>query len=154
MHDVYKLKDMLCEELEEYGRKGEVTANSLEVIDKLAHAIKNIDKILESKEEEESGYSSAGRYYYDDRMGGSGMRTSYARDGRGGSGGYSSARGGRGRGSNARRDSMGRYSSRDGYSMADSDMSEMIDEMRDMMNDLPEHKKMEVQKFIDKMESM
>lgn len=147
MHDVYKLKDMLCEELEEYGRKGEVTANSLEVIDKLAHAIKNIDKILESKEEEESGYSSAGRYYYDDRIGGSGMRTSYARDGRGG-------RGGRGRSSNTRRDSIGRYSSRDGYSMADSDMAEMIDEMRDMMNDLPEHKKMEVQKFIDKMESM
>lgn len=146
MHDVYKLKDMLCDELEEYGRKGEVTAQSLEIVDKLAHAIKNINKIIEAKEEEESGYSSAGRYYDD------GMGSPYVR---GGSRGYSYARGGgRGRGSNARRDSMGRYSSRDGYSMADSDMSEMIDEMRSMMNDLPEHKKMEVQKFISKMEAM
>ena len=154
MHDVYKLKDMLCEELEEYGRKSELTPASLEVVDKLAHAIKNIQKIIENYEEEESGYSSAGRYYYDDGMGGSGMRTSYARDGRGGRGGYSSARGGRGRGRNARRDSMGRYSSRDGYSMADADMTEMIDEMRGLMEDLPEEKKMEVRKFISKMESM
>lgn len=153
MHDVYKLKDMLCEELEEYGRKNELTPASLEVVDKLAHAIKNIQKIIENYEEEESGYSSAGRYYYDDGQGG--MGGSYVRGGRGGGRGYSYARGGgRGRGSNARRDSMGRYSSRDGYSMADSDMSEMIEEMRDMMNDLPEHKKMEVQKFINKMESM
>lgn len=147
MRDIYKLKEKLCEELEEYARRDEVTAASLDVIDKLSHAIKNLDKIIESKEEEEGGYSSAGRYYYD------GMG-SYSGENRGGRG-YSSARGGRGgRGSNARRDSMGRYSSRGGYSMADSDMSEMIEEMRDMMDSLPEHKKMEVQKFISKMEAM
>lgn len=149
MHDIYKLKDMLCEELEEYGRKNELTPASLEVIDKLAHSLKNVEKVIENYETDESGYSSASRYYYDDGAGGS-----YARGGRGGSRGYSSARGGRGRGSNARRDSMGRYSGRDGYSMADADMTEMIDEMRGLMEDLPEHKKMEVQKFISKMESM
>lgn len=108
-----------------------------------------LKKVIENYETEESGYSSASRYYYDDGMGGS-----YARGGRGGSRGYSSARGGRGRGSNARRDSMGRYSNRDGYSMADADMTEMIDEMRGLMEDLPEEKKMEVRKFISKMESM
>ena len=140
MHDIYKLKDMLCEELEEYGRKNELTPASLEVIDKLAHSLKNVEKVIENYEMEESGYSSAGRYYYDDGMGGS-----YARGGRGGSRGYSSARG---RGRNVRRDSMGRYS------MADADMTEMIDEMRSMMDDLPEEKKMEVRKFISKMESM
>lgn len=149
MHDIYKLKEMLCEELEEYGRKNELTPASLEVIDKLAHSLKNVEKVIENYEAEESGYSSASRYYYDDGMG-----SSYARGGRGGSRGYSSARGGRGRGSNARRDSMGRYSSRDGYSMADADMTEMIDEMRGLMEDLPEEKKMEVRKFISKMESM
>lgn len=146
MHDIYKLKDMLCEELEEYGRKNELTPASLEVIDKLAHSLKNVEKVIENYETEESGYSSASRYYYDDGMGGS-----YARGSRGGNRGYSSARG---RGRSARRDSMGRYSSRDGYSMADADMTEMIDEMRSMMDDLPEEKKMEVRKFINKMESM
>lgn len=146
MHDIYKLKDMLCEELEEYGRKNELTPASLEVIDKLAHSLKNVEKVIENYEMEESGYSSANRYYYDDGMGGS-----YARGGRGGNRGYSSARG---RGRNARRDSIGRYSSRDGYSMADADMTEMIDEMRGLMEDLPEEKKMEVRKFISKMESM
>ena len=53
MHAIYDLKEMLCEELEEYGKKGELTAGSLETVDKLAHAIKNIDKIIECYENEE-----------------------------------------------------------------------------------------------------
>lgn len=59
MHKLYELKDMLCKELEKYGSKNELTAGSLDVVDKLAHAIKNIDKILESGDEE---YSNAMRY--------------------------------------------------------------------------------------------
>ena len=47
MHAIYELKDMLCKELEEYGEKGELTTGSLDVIDKLAHTIKNLDKIIE-----------------------------------------------------------------------------------------------------------
>ena len=54
MHDIRNLKDMLCSELEEYGRKGEMTAGSLDVVDKLAHAVKNLNKILEHEE----GYSN------------------------------------------------------------------------------------------------
>ena len=145
MHDIYKLKEMLCEELEEYGRKDEVTAGSLEVIDKLAHSIKNLQKIIDHYEEEEDGYSGMNRYA-------DGGMDRYGRMGRDG---YSYARGdGRGRGRGARRDSMGRYSSRGGYSMADESMKDMIDEMKGLINDMPEEKRMEMQKFIKKMEMM
>ena len=58
MHELYELKEMLCKELEEIGGKGELTAGSLETVDTLAHALKNLDKIIEIKED---GYSS--RYY-------------------------------------------------------------------------------------------
>ena len=47
MHALYDLKEMLCKELEEYGKK-ELSAGSLSTIDTLAHAIKNIDKIIEA----------------------------------------------------------------------------------------------------------
>lgn len=132
MHEIYDLKEMLCKELEEYGKKGEMTAGSLDVVDKLAHTIKNLDKIIETYEEE--GYSNRG-----------GRNRSYAggRSYRGGS--YA-----RGRGSNARRDAMGRYSS-EGYSRAD----DMIDQLNDLMEDAPDERtRMEIQKLITKMESM
>ena len=83
---------------------GKVSAGDLEYIHKLTDTIKNIDKIevLEgSGYSEESNWMADGRMYgtsYDDGM-------SYAR----------------GRGRNAKRDSMGRYS-RDGGSY-DDDMS-------------------------------
>ena len=141
MHTLYELKDMLCEELEEFGKKGELTAGSLETVDKLAHAIKNLDKIIEAKEEEE--YSQA--------MEGGNMGGSYAR--RGGSyarGSY--ARGGRSyaRGRNARRDSMGRYAS-EGYSRNE----EMIAELHELMDDAQDERtKQEFQRFIQKIEMM
>lgn len=73
MHKLYELKEMLCEELEQYGDRRDMTAGSLDVVDKLAHAIKNIDKIIESKEgyseRYNDGYNSArnrdGRYSRD-----------------------------------------------------------------------------------------
>lgn len=143
MDAIYELKEKLCDELEEYGDK-KLDAGSLDVIDKLAHTIKNLDKIIETYEE--NGYSSM--MYdgsYDDGMNGQRMRGgSYARGGRGGS--Y--ARNGRGRGSNARRDSMGRYSSADGTEM-------MVRELRELMNDAPDERtKMEFKKFIQKVEQM
>lgn len=55
MHRLEELKERLCEELEEYGTR-EMTAGSLDVIDKLAHAVKNINKIIDK-----GGYSSARR---------------------------------------------------------------------------------------------
>ena len=50
MDKLYELKEMLCRELEKYAGK-DVTASNLEYVDKLAHAIKNIDKIIEMKDE-------------------------------------------------------------------------------------------------------
>lgn len=147
MHEIYDLKEMLCKELEEYGKKGEMTAGSLDVVDKLAHTIKNLDKIIETYEEE--GYSNRGGIYEGGMTGGS-----YARGGRNRSyAGGRSYRGGsyaRGRGSNARRDAMGRYSS-EGYSRAE----DMIDQLNDLMEDAPDERtRMEIQKLITKMESM
>lgn len=148
MHEIYELKEQLMKELEEYGKKGEMSAGSLEVVDKLAHTIKNLCKIIESAEEEDE-YSMA--------MGGS-----YARGGQGGGrggnmgGGQTSRRydgGGsyaRGRGRNARRDSRGRYSSA-GYSYENE---EMVSQLEDLMEDAPEELKKDIQRLISKVEGM
>ena len=140
MHELYKLKDMLCEELKEYGGKNEMSAGTLEIVDKLAHAIKNLDKIIEKYEEEE-GYS--GNYMYE----GGG---SYQRDGnRGGSYAYA-----RGRGANARRDSRGRYSSaRDGGYSRNDGKEEMVMQLREMMQDAPnERTRTRIQELIQDFE--
>ena len=141
MHEIYELKEMLMKELEEYGRKRDMSTGTLEVVDKLAHTIKNLCKIIEVAEEEEEGYSGRGGSYRGGSYG------SYARGGRGGQGGGSnrggSYRGGsyeggsyaRGRGRNARRDSMGRYSSEQGYSR---DAAEMADQLRELMEQAPD----------------
>ncbi len=168
MHEIYELKEMLMKELEEYGSKGELTGGSLEVIDKLAHAIKNICKIIESAEEEEE-YSMAGGSYDGGNMGGG---NSYARGGSGGGqGGGGSYRNSyaRGRGRNARRDSMGRYSSESrerrysreggmnrysregGYSRAD-EMEDMVESIRSMMGELPQEVQRDAQRFVQKLE--
>ena len=137
MHELYELKDMLCKELKEYGTKGELTAGSLDVVDKLTHAMKNLDKVIEAYEEEDGEYSSRS---YPDGMGGS--YRGYSREGnRGGSYRGSYARGRM----NARRDSMGRYSRDDG----------MGEELRELMQDAPnEAIKRDIQRLVDKMEQM
>lgn len=154
MHELMELKEKLCKELEEYGKK-DLSAGTLDVVDKLSHAIKNLDKIIESYEDE--GYS--GDMMGNRMMGG----TSYARRGRGGSyrGSYayndgmggSYARGdGRGRGANARRDSMGRYSSERGYSR---DAADLADQLRDLMEDAPDETiRRDMEKLLRKVEQM
>ena len=147
MHEIYELKEMLCKELEEYGKKGDLTAGSLDVVDKLAHTIKNLDKIIESYEEN-GEYSSRGGSY----AGGMGMGgASYERGGRSYRGGNMGGRSyARGRGRNARRDAMGRYST-EGYSRND----EMIEQLNDLMDDAPDERtRAEIQKFITKLEGM
>ena len=94
-----QLKEMLHAELDRIQKKGELTANSLEQADVLAHTLKDIATI-EAMEAEE-GYSEHYPMPY--------YRGGYYDDG----GSYGP---GRGRGSNARRDSMGRYSSDSGRS--------------------------------------
>lgn len=101
MEYIEKIKKMLCKELDEYAMKQKLTGGDLDMIWKLTDTVKNLDKI-EMLEESDGGYSEArggrGRSYmhgssYDDDM----M--------------YSERRG---RGINAKRDSMGRYSSEGG----------------------------------------
>lgn len=67
-----KLKDMLCEELEQYADRKSLSSSDLEMIHKLSDTIKNLDKI--EMLEGESGYSE--HYPYDDDRG-----SSYARRG-------------------------------------------------------------------------
>jgi hypothetical protein len=128
MEYIEKIKKMLCKELDEYAMKQKLTGGDLDMIWKLTDTVKNLDKI-EMLEEESGGYSEArggmrGRSYmhgssYDDDM----M--------------YSERRG---RGRNARRDSMGRYSSdMDDYSEARMDRRYSRDDAKDhMMNKLGE----------------
>lgn len=68
MKELYELKDKLMKELEKYSSKDAMTAGTLEVVDKLAHTIKNLCKIIDDMEE----YSGArGREYSRDTMYGS-----------------------------------------------------------------------------------
>lgn len=135
MHAVYELKEKLCDELEEYGKKDKLDVGALDIVDKLAHTIKNLDKIIESYESGE--YSQRGMSYDDGYGGRIYSRDDMSRDG------MSYARGRRG---NVKRDSMGRYA-------ADSDM--MIHELKDLMADAPDERtRMEFKKFIQKMEQM
>ncbi len=114
MEYMHELKEMLCDELEDIVQKGELTAGSLDTVDKLTHSIKSIATIMAM---EGPDYS----YDYGGNMG-------------------SSYRGG----SYARRDSRGRYSRRGGsyarggrrggYSR-DDEMDKMVAKLEKMMNE-------------------
>lgn len=82
MKAMYELRDMLCKELDELVRKGELGAGDLEIAHKLTDTIKNLDKI--ERLEDDDGYSS--RYSRDgnweaDMRGTYGRGSSYARRG-------------------------------------------------------------------------
>lgn len=83
MKTMYELKDMLCEEFDEIGKKGEMSAGDLETIHKLTDTIKNIDKIAML---EDGGYSRDADYPRDgdwsaNMRGNYGRGNSYARRG-------------------------------------------------------------------------
>lgn len=125
MHDLYNLKEMLCKELSDYGKDGGLSLSSLDTIDKLAHAAKNVAKLIG----EDDGYSRRGGSYRD---GG------YSRDGYYYDDGNSYRRG---------RDRMGRFVSRDG--------SEMARKLREMMHETTDDGlKAEIRRLAEKMESM
>lgn len=114
MHDLYALKENLIKELSDYGKSGGLTSSSLDAIDKLAHAAKNVSKVIECCEDE--GYSSAYGHSYRDVSGdyvrpdGSYRDMSY-----------------RGRG--AKRDSMGRYSREGADDHMKDELRKLIDRM-------------------------
>jgi hypothetical protein len=82
MKAMYDLRDMLCKELDEITRKGELGAGDLDIAYKLVGTVKNIDKI--EMMENDGGYSR--RYSRDgnweaDMRGNYGRDSSYARRG-------------------------------------------------------------------------
>ena len=101
MHGLYQLNDKICDQLAEYGQ-GELTMSNVDIIYKLVDIAKDLDEVIEHREEREEEYS--GTYY--DGMGG---RRSYGR---------SYAR---------QRDSRGRYSG-DMNSRIDGMMSRDMDD--------------------------
>ena len=135
MQTYHDLKDMLCRELDEITRKGELTAGSLDTVDKLTHSIKSLETIIamnEAQDGESGYYPYMGYRSYDDNM----------RDSR------------RGRSGARRRDAMGRYSRENrGYSRADA-REDMIEDLRELMNEAPdETTKKHYQKFIRELEN-
>ena len=128
MQTYYDVKDMLKRELDEITRTGELSAGSLDTVDKLLHAIKNACKVIMYEE-----YSEGGHSYADADM----DMTDYSNA--------------RGRTGYVRRDSMGRYSRRGGYSY-DSDHAAM-NLVKDMMNEATsEEERRVLQKVMRKME--
>lgn len=140
--------DWIHEAKDKLRRSGtSVSPADADYLDKLTHSLKSIKTTVAMMEsEDEGGYSGRNpmmpRYGY--TYEGDGSRGMSRSDGYGGM-----SRAGR---MNAKRDSMGRYS-RDGYSYADS-IDGLVDEMRGMMGDLPEEKRREVERFVNKMDRM
>lgn len=108
MKHLEDLRDTLCLELDEIAGKDKLSAGDLDTVDKLAHTIKNLDKVMMGE-----GYSNAGDWY---AMGNYGERP-----------GYRDSVSYRGR----KRDSMGRYSRADAK-------EDIADKLRRMMDDAPD----------------
>lgn len=83
---MYELRNMLCDELDELARKGELGAGDLEIAHKLTDTIKNIDKIEMMEDGSYSErYSRGGDYSHDSDYSHNGdwqadMRGTYGRD--------------------------------------------------------------------------
>ncbi len=127
MRYMEELKELLCDELDKIASKGELTAGSLDTVQKLTHSLKSLETIMAMEE-----YGNSYDYGY------MGNYRSYER-----------GRNGRGR------DSMGRYTrsyargdrSRRMYSGDDMEkITEMMDELED-----PKIRQT-LQKALDKME--
>lgn len=131
MERVYEdIKNMLCKELEEIGRKGELTTNNLEVMYKSMDVIKDIyaiDGMIHY------GYSNDYANDYSERY----MHPMYSTNSMGNS--YDE----RGRGRYAERDSMGRYSNE--YSRDEADLQAMMNRATDS------HEKEVLRKALDSM---
>ena len=150
---MYELREMLNDELTKISKSGDLTASKLDLVDKLTHSIKSIDTICAMEE------------YSDDYEDGYSMND----------GGNSYARG---RGRNARRDSMGRYSreggnsyrggnsyeggssyrgrggySRRDYSREDGAKEDAMQKLHELMNETSDSRvRMAIQKAMDEMQ--
>lgn len=145
IENLYTTCEYLEKDLEKMNDKiraanGTINSETLSYIDKLTHAIKSIKTTIAMAEAEERGesYGRGGSYGYD-----------HGRDGRsygsydGGSydsyDSYDGMSNARGRGRNAKRDSMGRYSSERGYSRDDT-KKDMMKQLSDIMQNAPDER--------------
>lgn len=152
LNTLYELCDTISRELKEANEKirqagGKLSAGDVDYINKLTHSLKSIKTTIAMMESEgeEGGYS--GHYimpYYG---------RSYARGQNGGRGNSYEGGNSYARGRNTNPMGRNQYSREGGYSYADS-MDELLEEMRGMMGSLPEEKRREVQRFVDKMDRM
>lgn len=144
MNELHELCETISHEIADANEKiraagGKLSGGDYETIDKLTHSLKSIKGVMQMMEDED-GYS--GRM--PDDMGGS--YRMYSRNGGSYRGSYA-----RGRGRNARRDSMGRYSNNGGYS-GDGDL---VEQLNALMQDAPnETIKREMQRLVAKVEQM
>lgn len=69
MHKLVELREILLQELEDYGTHEQLDISELDVIDKLAHAIKNIDKVINA-DCDDYDYYDRGTYSKRGRMSG------------------------------------------------------------------------------------
>lgn len=129
-----ELKDA-CEKIRSAGSK--LSVGDVDYIDKLTHSLKSVKTTIAMIESEDSGYSNYGnsRRSYNSY---NSYRNSYD------DGSYADGNSYR---RSMRRDGMGRYSGH-------GDIESLLDDMREQMDTLPEDKRREVQKFIDKMDRM
>lgn len=136
MEYMHELKDMLCDELEKIAEDGELTAGSLETIDKLTHSIKSIATIMAM---EDSEYSN------DD-----GMNSYRGNSYRGGP--YAQRRDSRGRYSRMNRGSYARGGRRGGYSR-DDESEKLVEKLERMMEKATDQKaKTAIQEAIEAIE--
>lgn len=143
MHELLNYIDETMQEYEDkVARGGDLSSKDVECIKDLAKTKMAIltNEAMESENygysregDMNNGYSGRSRMYSNDYMG------RYSRDNRG-------------RGSNAKRDSMGRYSSR-GYSYAEA-KEDMVAELKELAKKAPDEKtKQEIEHFANEMES-
>ena len=142
---LYDICDVVSQKLERYSEKlskngGEMSASDLEIIDKLTHTLKSVKTTIAMIEAENKGYSGTywdGKQYYDSQQSMDSMSTR-------------SQSGARGRGSRAKRDSMGRYS-RDGYSRDDA-KEDMLNDLYELMDNAPDdHTRKKLERFINEL---
>ena len=142
MHKMMMLRDNLMDEFEKFADKT-MNEQSLDLDDKLAHAIKCIDTVSAmERAESRDGYS--GRMYRDG-MSGRMYRDGYSGDGISGRRYYYTQRDG-GMSGMRRRDSMGRYA--DGYSH-DEAKDRLMGEMEGMMNNVSPEAQHAIQKALN-----
>ena len=145
MHRLYELKDKLLTELMNQSEKA-ISPSNIEYVDVLAHALKNLCKVIESKENEYSGRSGSyrGGYSYNGIYDGNYDGTF--------SGSYGNGSYARGEGSNMSRNSIFGNAT-NGYSRGNS-VDDIVREFRNMASALPADKQEEAKRLIAKIEQL